>query len=95
MVNNNSCGRLFPSSIYRLILRVVPVLFSTAVLSFLVAYSSILHLLYYIQPFICTINDNNNNNNNDNNNNNNNHNHNENDDDNENENENENDKWWN
>ena len=91
MVNNNSCGRLFPSSIYRLILRVVPVLFSTAVLSFLVAYSSILHLLYYIQPFICTINDNNNNNN-DNNNNNNNHNHNENDDDNENENENENDK---
>ena len=42
----------------------------------------VLHLLYYIQPFICTIHNNNNNNNNDNNNNNNNNNENDNDNDN-------------
>ena len=39
----------------------------------------ILHLLYYIQPFTCIIDDNNNNNINNNNNDNDNHNHNEND----------------
>ena len=45
----------------------------------------ILHLLYYIQPFTCIIDDNNNNNNiNNNNNDNHNHNHNKNDNDNEN-----------
>ena len=34
VVSNNSCGRSFPSSILELILRVVPVLFLTAVFSF-------------------------------------------------------------
>ena len=34
VVNSNSCGRLFPSSIFKLILKIVPVLFSKAVFSF-------------------------------------------------------------
>ena len=35
VVNNNSCGKLFPFNIFKPILRVVPVLFFTAVFSFL------------------------------------------------------------
>ena len=34
VVNNNSCGKLFPLNIFKLILKVVPVLFLTAVFSF-------------------------------------------------------------
>ena len=34
VVNNNSCGRSFPSTIFKLILWVVPVLFLTAVFGF-------------------------------------------------------------
>ena len=34
IVSNNSCGKLFPSNILKLILRVVPVLSLTAVFSF-------------------------------------------------------------
>ena len=53
-------------------------------LVFLVAYPSILHLLYYIQPFICTFNNTNHNNNSNNNNHSNNSNNNNDDDDNDN-----------
>ena len=42
VVSNNSWGRSFPSSSFKLILRVVPVLFFTL----------ILHLIYCIQPFM-------------------------------------------
>ena len=73
-----------------LIRKVVPVLFFTAAFIFLVEYLLNLHLLYYIQPFICTFN--NNNKKNKNKNNNHNHNHNHNDDDNDNGNDNENDQ---
>ena len=34
VVNNNSCGKLFTLTLFKLILRVVPVLFLTAVFSF-------------------------------------------------------------
>ena len=34
VVNNNSCGKLFPLNIFKYILKVVPVLFLTAVFSF-------------------------------------------------------------
>ena len=56
VVNNNSCGRSFLSSIVKFILRVVPVLLLAAALVFSLAYLSILHLLYCIQPFMCSYN---------------------------------------
>ena len=34
VVNNNSCGKSFPLNIFKFILRVVPVLFSTAAFNF-------------------------------------------------------------
>ena len=73
-MSNNSCGKSFPLNIFKLIYKVVPVSL-TASLVFLFVNLMILHLLYYIQPFICIID---NNNNNIINNNNNNHNENEN-----------------
>ena len=62
VVNNNSCGKSFPLNIFKLI----------HLLVFLFVNLIILHLLYYIQLFICTTTTNNNinndNNKNDNNN---------------------------
>ena len=56
VVSNNSWGRSFPSSIFKLILKVVRALFVTVVLVFSVAYLLILRLVYRIQPFICSYN---------------------------------------
>ena len=50
VVNNNSCGQLFPLKNFKLILKVVPVLFLTAVFSFFswVSYNLTFTLLYSI-----------------------------------------------
>ena len=54
VVSNNLWGRSFPSSIFKLIIKVVPALFVTVVLVFSVAYLLILRLVYRIQSFICS-----------------------------------------
>ena len=54
VVSNFSWGNLSPSSIFGLILKVVPVLFLTAVFSFFSCVSDNFHFLYCIQPIICS-----------------------------------------
>ena len=56
VVSNNSWGRSFPSNIFELILKVVPVLFLTAVFSFVSCVFVNFTFIYCIQQFICNCN---------------------------------------
>ena len=54
IVSNISCGRSFPSRVFRFIVKVVPVLSLTAVFGFFSCASVNFASLYCIQPFICS-----------------------------------------
>ena len=56
VVSNNSCGKLFQSSIFKFILRVVPVFFFDNIFHFFSCVPDNLRFIYCPQPLICNYN---------------------------------------